>query len=421
MHISTQLDLDVIAIETHDQVSLLVELTAPVAEPDAQRAPRTLVIVLDRSGSMDGERLRGAKKALIELIDRLDPTDRFGVITFDDRVQVVIPAAPLADKAAAKHRIEQIVAGGSTDLSAGYLRGLQEAGRAADGAGGTVLLISDGHANAGITDPARLGPVAAKASSIGIITSTMGFGLGYDERLLGAIAAGGNGSELFAEHADDAVAAIAKELDGLLAQTAQAASLLIRMAPACKQLKVVNELSSVVTPDGVQLELGAFYSGEVRRLIVTFDVPGIAALGLAEIAGLEFTWVELPGLVEQSITVPVHVNVLPGDQAAGRIPDPVVRTELAFLQTQQAKRTAAEQMSQGDVAGALGNLKRAQSMLFSAVAAAPAAMQADIAEDISAINLLEAEVASGDLSRAAKRASADVTLKSRRRGRATRA
>ena len=71
-----------------------------------------------------------------------------------------------------------------------------------DGAGGTLLLISDGHANAGVIDPEQLGAVAAKAAADGITTTTVGFGLGYDERLLKAIAAGGNGSELFAEHAD---------------------------------------------------------------------------------------------------------------------------------------------------------------------------------------------------------------------------
>lgn len=87
-------------------------------------------------------------------------------------------------------------------------------------------------------------------------------------------------------------------------------------------MKVVNELSPVATPDGVQLELGAFYSGEVRRLVITFDVPGIAALGLAKIAGLEFTWVELPGLVQHSVTVPVHINVLPPGPGRGPGPGP---------------------------------------------------------------------------------------------------
>jgi Ca-activated chloride channel family protein len=416
MHISTQLDLDVLALEGDDRLSLLVELTAPISDPGERHSPRTLVVVLDRSGSMAGDRLDGAKRALTDLVDRLDPADRFGLVTFDDQVRVEIAATPMTDKPAAKRRIAEIAAGGMTDLSAGYLRGLQEAGRAADGTGGTVLLISDGHANAGITDPDTLRGVAAKAGSDGIATTTIGFGLGYDENLLRAIAGGGNGSELFAEHADQAMVAIAKELDGLLSQTAQATSVLIRMAPACKGLLVVNDLSSVVTADGVLIELGSFYSGENRRLVVTFDVPGIAALGLAEIAGLAFNWVELPALQQHSVTVPVHVNVVPGDQAAGRIPDPVVRTELAYLQVQRAKRAAVESMSRGDAGGAASGLRMAGAMIAQAMSAAPAPMMADLSADLDAINELQVEVTSGDLARAAKRASADVTLKSRRRG-----
>jgi len=282
-----------------------------------------------------------------------------------------------------------------------------------------VLLISDGHANAGVVDPEQLGAVAAKAAADGITTTTLGFGLGYDERLLKAIAAGGNGGELFAEHADQAVAAISAELDGLLAQTAQAASVLVRMSPCCRGMKLVNELTSVPTSDGVQIELGAFYSGEARRLVITFDVPGIAALGLAQVADLDFTWVELPALVQHSVTVPVHVNVVPGDQAAGRIPDPTVRTELAFLRTQQAKRAAADRMSSGDASGGIAAMRAAGSMLRAAMAAAPAAMRADLSEDLNAIDRLTAEARAGDLSRAAKALSADTSRKSRRRGSAT--
>src|SRR6185503_8109583 len=162
MHITTHLDLDVIAVEGPEQVSLLVELTAPTVESAVVRESSTLVVVLDRSGSMAGERLEGAKHALITLLDRLDPTDRFGLVTFDDSVELVVPSVPLTDKAAVRAQIAAIHAGGSTDLSAGYLRGLQEARRTAGPAGATVLLVSDGHANAGVTDPVKMGEVAAK-------------------------------------------------------------------------------------------------------------------------------------------------------------------------------------------------------------------------------------------------------------------
>ena len=415
MHITTHLDLDVIAVEGPEQVSLLVELTAPTVESATDREPSTLMVVLDRSGSMAGERLEGAKHALITLLDRLDPTDRFGLVTFDDSVELVVPSGPLTDKAAVRAQIAAIHAGGSTDLSAGYLRGLQEARRTAGPAGATVLLVSDGHANAGVTDPVKMGEVAAKGYAKSITTSTLGFGLGYDESLLGALARGGSGSELFAEHTDEAVAAIAGEIDGLLFQSAQAATLHIRMRPACRAVRLVNDLPTTATNEGVLVELGTFYSGENRKLVLTFDVPGMPALGLAEVASLDFTWVELPGLVQHSVTVPVHVNVVPGDEAAGRIPDILVRTELAFQETQVAKRRATGHLSRGETGAALSELRRARDIAVEACAACPE--DVSLRDEVDMVGLLLQEAEYGDVSRAAKLSSADSSFKSRTRGR----
>ena len=97
-----------------------------------------------------------------------------------------------------------------TDLSGGYLRGLQEARRGAGPAGATIVLLSDGHANAGITDPAALREVAANAGAQSITTSTIGIGHGYDQDLLAEIATGGNGNHSFAADGDSAAAALAR-------------------------------------------------------------------------------------------------------------------------------------------------------------------------------------------------------------------
>jgi Ca-activated chloride channel family protein len=157
VRIAAHLDVELIAIETDDQVSVMIELNAPPVPGDGgERAPSTLEVVLDRSGSMDGGRLAGAKTALTSLVDRLDPRDHFGLVVFDDKVDVAVPAGRLTDKLAVKRAIAAVQTRGSTDLSGGYLRGLQEARRVAGLAGATVLIISDGHANAGITDPDAL-------------------------------------------------------------------------------------------------------------------------------------------------------------------------------------------------------------------------------------------------------------------------
>jgi Ca-activated chloride channel family protein len=421
MHLSALLDCDLVAVEQTDELTLLVELTAPSPSPTttAVRQPATLQVVLDRSGSMAGDRLGGAKSALIDLVDRLDPADNLGVLAFDNDTQIVVLAGPLTSKSAVKRAIAAIDDGGSTDLSSGYLRGLQEAQRVAGPTGATLLLVSDGHANAGVTDPVQLGQVATRARSKNVTTSTLGFGLGYDERLLAALARGGAGNELFAEEADTAVALIAGEVDGLLTQVAQAASLRLTWTDHVAGISVLNDLPVVGLPDGAMLELGTFYAGETRHLLVKLNVPGIPAFGLTQVATLEFTHVSLPDLVQHTTTVPVMVNVVPGDQAAGRIPDPKVRSEELFQNTQKAKRESSRLLSQGRGDEAWAMLFDAGQSLRLGSATLPAMYADELVGEADVIDALAGE-ARIDSARAAKATSYDATMKSRNRGRQTR-
>jgi len=416
MHISAHLDVDVVAHETDDELSVLIDLTAPPQPATSEpRAASTLEVVLDRSGSMGGGRLEAAKTALLSLINRLDPTDRFGLVAFDDQVEVVAAAGPLTDKAAIKRAIRDLHPRNNTDLSSGYLRGIQEARRVAGESGATLLLISDGHANAGVTDPETLGQVAAEAQGHKVTTSTLGIGLGFDERLMSAIAKGGTGNELFAEEADTAVRLISNEVEGLLSQTVQAASVLVRMSPHVRAVQVLNELPVQTTGDGVMAELGGFYADEVRKVLLVFDIPGIASLGLTEVATLEFTYVELPALAQHKITVPLHVNVVPGDEAAGRIPNPVVRTEKAYLRAQQAKRRASTHLSAGDVPAALLEIHEARRIVDEALPSASEDMRAHMAEEVQTLGYLAREAEHGSAPRAARHSSADSYHKSSRR------
>jgi Ca-activated chloride channel homolog len=418
MKLSAHLDLDVVALEQSDELTLLVELTAPSPAGTAPRAPAALQVVLDRSGSMAGDRLEGAKHALLALVDRLDPTDAFGLVAFDDDVQVVVPAGALSDKHAVKHAIAGIHPGGCTDLSAGYLRGLQEAQRVAGASGATLLLISDGHANAGVTDPGQLGQVAAQAHGKNVTTTTLGFGLGYDERLLDALAKGGQGVNLFAEEADSAGALIAEQVDGLLDKVAQAASMHIRMTPHVQALAVLNDLPVQTVGGGVTVELGSFYAAETRKLVLRFRVPGIAALGLCEIATLQLTHVSLPDLLQHVTELPVHVNVVPGDQAAGRIPDPVVRSEALFQDAQKSKREASRLMSEQRYGEASQMLNSTADALRVGLAMLPEACVSELVEEVGTVTGLAREVQAGYGERAAKASSYDAARKSRNRGRA---
>lgn len=358
MHIRTQLDVDVVALQTDDTVTVLLELVAPAApEPDPAQAPaeRTAVVVLDRSGSMAGPRLDAAKRALRDLVARLDDRDRFGLVVFDDQAHVEIPAERVAEvgRDNLRHTITALRPGGSTDLSSGYLRGLQEARRVCGPTGATLVLLSDGFANVGVMDPDRLEGLAASALEHAVSTSTIGIGTDYDDALLLALSRGGAGNHAFAEHADAAAAALGAELDGLLSKTVQAANLLIAPTDDVATVTLHHRgLRAQQVAGGALVELGDFYAGEERKVLVTVEVPAAAALGLAQVASLTLQYVELPALVQRTVTVPVVVNVVPGDEAAGRVPRPAVVRERLLQDAQQAKRQSRDHLRTGDAAAA---------------------------------------------------------------------
>jgi Ca-activated chloride channel family protein len=417
MHLNAHLDVDLIAVEQQDELALMLELTAPPAPGAAERAPARLEVVLDRSASMSDGRLEAALTALDALVARLDPTDRFGLVVFDDEVNIVVPAGPLSDKQAVREALRRVRTGGTTNLSGGYLRGLQEARRAAGEGGATLLLLSDGHANAGVTDAAELESIAANARRHGVSTGTLGLGLGYDEVLMAGVARGGTGNHHFAEEGDTAGRLIAGEIDGLLSQTAQAASLIIRPSGDVTGLRLWNDLPSTAIEGGVMVELGDFYGGETRKIVVSLSVPSMPALGLAKVAELQFRYVELPAATEHTVDVPVHVNVVPGDQAAGRIPDPVVRSELSYQQAQDAKRKASDALRAGDATGAARLYGEAGSVLSAAGAAAPPEMAADLSEESALLRELAGRAMADDASRVVKFSDADSARKGRKRGR----
>lgn len=419
MHVSTNLDVDLVAVEAADQVNLLLELQAPQLPVQDTRAEQTLVVVLDRSGSMGGEPLEASRRALTTLVGRLDPRDRFGLVVFDDTAEVVVTTASLQSLGveAVKEAIAGIDSGGCTDLSAGYLLGLSEANRAMGEAGATVLLISDGHANAGETSAVVLGGLAEGRARGGITTTSIGYGLGYDEVLLVALARGGNGDHVFAEDVDQLHPAIAEQVSGLLGKAVTAASVTIRpLGAGLVGIRVLHDVPAVQIGDEVIAQLGDLYQGESRRLLIQLDIPAMVALGLATVAEVEVRYTELPGLGEHVITLPVTVNVVPGDVAAGRVPNPVVTVERLLQQAQQSKRDAIASMRLGDPDAAQGLFACAIQDLALPMSGLDPEGQAALDEELDELRRLSELTVQGNTERSVKSSSASMSQRSRSRG-----
>jgi Ca-activated chloride channel family protein len=362
MNVKALLDVDMVAFEATDKITLMLDLTAEQNPKHSSRPGQAVQVVLDRSGSMDGQPLEAAKGSLLKLIDRLAPQDSFGLVAFDDSALVIAPIRTMADHnpPSLRKAIREMHTGGSTDISAGYLMGLRELTRVNAAGGSTLLLISDGHANAGEQKPEFFSDVATKSATNNVTTSTIGLGTGYDETILEALAQGGGGVHRFAGTIDEAVGAIAAEVDDLLDKSIVNA--VLRLSPtdamtSAPAIELLQRLPYWMDGPTYVVQLGDLYSGENRRFIIDIAVPGIASLGLCKLADLTIEYLDLAARHEISVTMPINVNVVPGDVASGRVSDPIVRAERLILEAQTAKSKAVEELRTGNVKDASARLK----------------------------------------------------------------
>jgi len=363
MELNTRLDRDRFTwmsrnLSTSDRASLLVEVTAPPLPRSERVVSTNLVVVLDRSGSMSGDPLEHAKRALCDVIDRLAPTDTFGLVAFDNQVDVVVPAGPVADRDKLKERVRSVTAGGSTDLASGLVRGLKEARRLEAVDGVRVLLVSDGHANHGVTDPDVIGRRAGQFIDNRITTSVLGMGLGYDEVLLESISKRGAGNNYFAQEVGDAVEAIAAECGELLAQRFLSVRLAVTMGNGVRDVRVLGDLNIRPVDDGVLVELGSFTADQMRSVVLQFDPKQATKPGRRKVATVRLTYVLADDLEDYSVSHTVWAQVAGPNDKPAKI-DRDVMAEVVFQGVQRHKRRATDAVQASDIDAARRRYERA--------------------------------------------------------------
>lgn len=253
-----------------------VELVMKADEGAEQaRVASDFVVVLDRSGSMSGEPIEHARAAIATLLGQLSERDRFALVTYDDSPEVAIPLglATPAIKREWRTVVSNIVPGNSTNISGGLDQGLAllKTGRQA-GRAGRVILLSDGHANAGDVSPEGLRERGRRASQQDLVLSTVGIGAGFNEFLMSQIADAGAGNFHYLADSSSMASIFERELSSTRSTVASA--LRVNVTPG-SGVTVVDAAGYPLetSPTGTSFQVGSLYAGQERRVWLTLRVP----------------------------------------------------------------------------------------------------------------------------------------------------
>ena len=259
MRLTLRTDRPLLRAEARSTRYLLASITAPTAPARVNRLPVNVGFVLDRSGSMDGQRKFGlAREAVEQALALLRPEDRFTLVVYDQEVDVLAPAtlATPEAKQVALARLHAVGPRGSTDLHAGWSRAAAEIGaHLREDAVTRVLVLTDGLANHGITDPRALLKTADDLRRIGIATSTFGVGADFDERLLRDMAHEGGGNFYFIESPAQIADLLSSELGEALEVVARDVVLQLAL-PAGAKAEPVNRFRVTHGRDELHVHVG---------------------------------------------------------------------------------------------------------------------------------------------------------------------
>ncbi|MBP6962771.1 MAG: VWA domain-containing protein [Armatimonadetes bacterium] len=216
------LEMDVIAGNRYvlsnepsrDHVMLQLRSSASMM---GRRLPLNIALVIDRSGSMEGEPLDYVKRACGYVVDLLDQNDILSVVTFEEQVDVIMPARRVVNKTLIKEHINRIEPGNTTNLYDGIVVGANQVASAVSaGCVNRVLLFSDGDPTAGIKDFGSIVGQVAEQKSRGITVTALGFGPDYNEELIAGIARQSGGNYYYISRPDLIPEVFRRELESLM-------------------------------------------------------------------------------------------------------------------------------------------------------------------------------------------------------------
>jgi len=270
-----EIDHPVVMADKEVTVYVLVQFRVEKLKEDPSKPrPRlNLALVIDRSGSMESKgKLEYARRASHILVDSMKPSDQIAVVEYDDQITLLWPSSPVESPEIIKRLIDTLIPRGRTDLTGGMMKGVEEVlGNLDKEYLNRVLLLSDGLANEGVTDPSEIRRLVREARRRGVHISTMGLGADYDEDLMQAIAQNAGGNYYFIETPTQMSRIFEQEMSILFATVAKEVVIRFLAGESVKKVDVFG-FPFEVSGNEVDVEQEDFYSGETRSLLLRLEL-----------------------------------------------------------------------------------------------------------------------------------------------------
>jgi len=330
--------------------------------------PVNLSLVLDRSGSMSGDKLRNLKEAVKLVIDQMQPQDYVSLVIFDDKVDVVSPSQPVSDKARLKSLVDGIQDRGGTEMSRGMQAGLAEVQKGMGPARvSRMLLLTDGQTYG---DEPKCQQLAADAGKMGVPITALGLGDDWNEQLLDAIAKASGGVADYVDAPQKVQQFFLSALQSMQASVVSNAMLVLRLVGGIvprqvwRVVPLISQLSPKTLSDrDVQVALGDLEKDTGQALLVELMLPARAA-GRYRIAQAEVSYdVPAGGIVGEKVRSDVLLTFTDDPVLAQQV-DPRVMNLVEKVTAFKLQTRALDEAKAGNIAGATQKLRAAATRLL---------------------------------------------------------
>jgi len=324
---------------------------------------RSIAFVLDRSGSMDGERMVALQAAIAGALDGLADRDVVSVVLFGSEVETLVEAQRCELARAGFARLGPIEAAGGAALYDGLSQGAALVRRAAGPATiRQLILVADGVATKGPREPEDFARLVETLARDGITVATIGLGEEFDEDLLAAMARIGGGRFVYADAPARLGEAIQREIVPSQEIVALDADLTIEFRPNCDDVRAHVARVASVEKNTVRVRFPRLLAGQELSALASATVRPFSASGIQrDLVRAHLRWTDPLTGESRELTYGVTARFSPEIRDVDDTHNiQVYRVAVASL-IREGMQEAIEQIDRGDFRRALRELRRTRA------------------------------------------------------------